>query len=131
MTIAAEGRVTTTDAQRYLEALCRQLAARAEAKPEHDVRVEREEAAASVDFGWARYEMTAGPAALTIRIEAADDEAFRQAGELLRRHLGAHAQEEPITLTWDREDAPVAETDSDRRDTMRGFHTRMRTRRHP
>ena len=131
MTVVAEGRVATADPQRYLESLCRQFSARADAKPENDARVERNGPDATIDFGWARYEMTAGPTALALRVEATDDQALRQASELLRRHLEAHARDEPITLTWDRQDAPIADTDADMRDTMRGFHARMRTRRHP
>jgi YD repeat-containing protein len=117
VTVIAQARALTGDATGYLEAVCRQLAARAE------VRREPDGAAATVDLGWARYALTAGRASLAVRIEAADDAALRQAAELLRRHLEGHA---PVALTWDREDAPIARTDAERRDAMRAFHARMR-----
>jgi hypothetical protein len=129
MTLVAHGRISTPQPQLELEHLCRQLAARAQARPELGVRVERNRSDVTVDFGWARCSMIADEATLAIRVEAQDEEALIHVIELLRRHVETHAGDDAITLTWDREPALSAETETESRKAMRGFHARMHAHR--
>ena len=125
--LSAQAEVKTEHASRYLVQLCAQLDEKARNQPELDVRVEWSETTAIADFGWARCTMKAGTDALVLRACADDQAGLAQVTELLTRHLEKHGAVEQITVGWQQSGTPAADLDArNRRDTMRGFHRRMR-----
>jgi uncharacterized protein len=126
MPLIAEARVETEDASRYLVELCEHLNQKAEAKPELGVRVAWTKGNGTVDFGWGRCAMRADEDSLSLRAEADDDDGLRQVRELISRHLQKHAGDDRLTLTWRQDGTAIADSHTGRRDTMRGFHRRMR-----
>ena len=127
----AEAQIETERAAEYVMALCEQFEQRAAAQPDLGVRVERGEKGGTVDFGWGRCALRADAATLMLRAEAADRAGLQQVQELIRRHLEKHGEAEGLTVSWRGEVGSDAESGTDRRDAMRGFHRRMRhERRH-
>jgi hypothetical protein len=126
MTLTAETRIETGNADRYLDELCRQLDARSHAKPELGVRVSWTDTEGSIDFGWGRCAIRARETSLHIRAEATDRDALRQVRELITRHLEKLASSNEHPLTWQEDGAPVSDSHIESRDAMRSFHRRMR-----
>jgi hypothetical protein len=126
MTLTTETRIETENANRYLDALCRQLDARSHAKPEVDVQVSWTDDAGTVDFGWGRCIMRASETTLELHADAPDENGLQQVRELITRHLEKLAGDGELALTWHRDGAPISDRQADRRDAMRGFHRRMR-----
>jgi len=106
--------------------LCRQFDERARRRPELGVRVEWTETDGTIDFGWGRCEVRAEANALTFRAEAAGEDGLREVQELVRRHLEDHGEAAGLRLTWPTSGPPGADGRTERRDTMRSFHKRMR-----
>ena len=122
----AEAELQTDQANHHLIEICRQLEQKAKANPELGVHVEWSDTNATIDFGWGRCTMHAGATTLTLRAEAADDDGLRQIRELITRHLENQAGDDRLTVTWRQDGATVVDTHTERRDTMRAFHRRMR-----
>jgi hypothetical protein len=123
MRVSSEAHVSTQHGRQYLSQVTRQLEQRARAKPELGVTIERTDADATIDFGWARCALDADETSLVVRVEADDEDALGQVCELIVRHLTAHAKE-PFAVTWSHHG--TSDTRDDRRDRMRSFHARMR-----
>jgi len=62
-----------------------------------------------LDLGWGRCSMQADPGALTVRVEAADEESLRRVQGLITRNLERFGRREHLKLNWQRPGAPTAQ----------------------
>jgi len=124
--LIAEAEIQTEHASRYVAELCEQFSARARAKPELGVRVERAEGQGIVDFGWGCCTVRAEANGLALRAEAEDLAGLQQVQELVRRHLEKQGEAEGLEVDWAEDGSAAADSHADRRDAMRGFHHRIR-----
>jgi hypothetical protein len=83
-------------------------AGRALARPEIQ-HVEWSNTHGTLDLGWARCTMQAGPGMLTVRAEATDEDSLQQAQDLITRNLERFGRREHLTLNWQRPQAPTAQ----------------------
>jgi len=99
MSAAATARVPTAHASRYLQQLCKHWS--------HNLAVTFTPEEGRVDFApraQAVATMTATPEALTVRVEAPDDEALTRMTGVVADHLDRFAfREAPLPFDWRRE----------------------------
>ncbi|MGW1810162.1 DUF2218 domain-containing protein [Streptomyces sp. NPDC002078] len=115
----AEARIATDRASRYLVQLCRHTAMmgrmRHQSPAGHgggrmpDVRhVEWSDIHGTVRFGEGAWHLDAGPDALTLRVEAADEQALRRLRTGITTRLEKIGRRDGLTVTWQRASAPAA-----------------------
>lgn len=113
--LIAEARVETERASRYLVQLCRHAAAMGAARV-HDSRMHlhsllaRRQVQVTADwsetFGtvafapWGRCTVTADPATLVLRVEAADEQSLRRIQDVVTEDLGRFGRRDELTLNW-------------------------------
>jgi hypothetical protein len=123
----AEAQIRTESASAYLAELCRQLDERATTRGDVRVRIEWSESDGVVDFGWGRCAIHADPNALSLRVEANDQETVESLQELFTRHLQHIAPDAELEVSWHQSEAPTTEpAPHARRDRMRHFHRQVR-----
>ena len=116
--LTAEARIQTGQPSRYLIQLCRHAtsinhkmlrhAGRALVRPDIQ-QVEWSDTHGILDLGWARCSMQADPGALTVRVEAADEESLRRVQGLITRNLERFGRREHLKPNWQRPGAPTAQ----------------------
>ena len=122
-----EANVQTTQAGEWLAQVCRQFQERAAAHPELGIEVAWSETGGSVDFGWGRCTLQAGPGALNLRVEANQADDVEGLQELLTRHIERLGPDEQAALVWSSSGEPAASPrDPRRKHLMRSFHHRAR-----
>jgi hypothetical protein len=122
-----EANVQTTQASEWLAELCRQFQERAAGHPELGIEVAWSETRGSVDFGWGRCTLQAGPDALNLRIEADQADDIDGLQELLTRHIEHLASGEQAAVVWSNSGEPAGSPrDPRRKHLMRSFHRRAR-----
>src|SRR5438477_10189345 len=122
-----EANVQTTQASEWLAELCRQFQERAAAHPELGIEVAWSETGGSVDFGWGRCALHAGPDVLNLRVEADQADDIERLQELVTRHIERLASGEQAAVVWSTSGEPAASPrDPRRKRLMRSFHRRAR-----
>jgi hypothetical protein len=58
---------------------------------------------------WGRCELTADESALTVRIDAADEDGLRQIQDIITRDLDRFSRRDPLAVTWRRPEQPDAD----------------------
>ncbi len=124
--LTAEAHIETERPSRYLAQLCRHVdniystdrdlhnqrhnhvAGEAQERPRLPVHVEWSETRGTVTFGEGKITMQASPGALTLRTEAADEEALRRIQDLVAGLLGRFGRRDHITVTWQQPEAYTA-----------------------
>jgi len=117
---AAEARIETGRASRYLNQFCQhvqsiysargplsharltRMAGHAHGRPAQPPRVEWTGTEGTVSFGDAVITLQAGPGALTLRAEAASEEALLRAQELVTGRLARFGRRDRLSVTWHR-----------------------------
>lgn len=108
---AATAHVTTDRAGRYLAQLCKHTGRMGlgtlhrahrggHTGPPVPVRTEWSGAEGTVDFGWGRCLLRAGPDGLALRAEAADPARLRQVQEGVARRLERIGRRDALTVSW-------------------------------
>jgi hypothetical protein len=124
--MTSEARLDTPQADALLALIGAQFRERAAAHPELGIQVDWSEERGSVDFGWGRCMLEAGPEALNVWVEADQPDDLEALQELITRHLERHGPEDQ-PIAWDLSGAPVPSArDPRRKDLMRAFHRRAR-----
>lgn len=108
-----EGRVTTDRADRYLVQLCRHAAHMGSGFPAHpgrdphlggqrprDVKAEWSETDGTITVDGATCVLRATPDALTLRVEADDEERLRRVQALLTRNITRIGRRDNLTVVW-------------------------------
>lgn len=122
-----EANVQTTQASEWLARICRQFQERAAAHPELGIEVASSETRGSVDFGWGRCTLQAGPEALNLRVEADQADDLERLQELVTRHIEHLGSSDQAAMLWSSSGEPAASPrDPRRKDLMRSFHRRAR-----
>ncbi len=111
--LVAEATIPTERAARYLDQFCQHAGQvhrmrhgpRAHAMGAHlpgagQVTVQRSDTRATIDFGWARCQLTAGTTTLILRAEAGDEQALRRVTDILTADLGRFGRREHLTVDW-------------------------------
>ena len=112
----AEAAVRTDRAARYLDQFCQHAGqvhrmrhrlshGRAGATGGHlpgsgQVTVQRSDTQATIDFGWARCQLTAGNDTLTLRAEAGDEPMLQRVQDIVANDLNRFGRREQLTFTW-------------------------------
>lgn len=126
MTMTSEARLHTPQANALLARIGGQFRDRAAAHPELGIQVDWSEKRGSVEFGWGRCMLEAGPDALKVSVEADQPDDLEALQELITRHLERHTPEDQ-PIAWDLSGTPVPSArDPRRKDLMRAFHRRAR-----
>lgn len=118
--VMVEARIETEQSSRYLVRLCTHAASMGRAQG-HGPRVHLSEALSRGDLKlqaqwsdthgtvtfspWGRCEIVATTTALTLRIEAADEEQLRRIQDIVTRDLDRFSGSEQLTIDWRRTDA--------------------------
>jgi hypothetical protein len=119
--LTAEALVETEHPSRYLVQLCRHLSEMGQhlrhrprtrdgghAPPE--VRhVECSETHGIVRLSWGQWTMQASADALTLRVEAADEENLRRIQDLVAGRLERFGRRDHLTVNWQRPQAPTVQ----------------------
>ena len=114
----AEARIPTGQPSRYLIQLCRHASSINHKTLRHAgralVRPEIQQAGWSgtrgtLDLGWGRCTMHAGPGTLTVRAEAASEESLQRVQDLITRNLERFGRREHLTVNWQRPETPTAQ----------------------
>ena len=117
----AEARIETEHASRYLVQLCRHagevthrlghLHAGPEGARPEVVQVQRSEndADATLELTWGRCTMRAGAHALTVRVEARDEENLWRVQDLIAADLRRFGRRENLTVHWRRPEDPTVQ----------------------
>ena len=105
----AEARHPTGQPSRYLIQLCQHAASinhkthrhpgRAQARPDIQ-HVEWSDTHGTLDLGWGRCTMHAGPGMLTVRAEAATGESLQRVQDLIARDLERFGRREHLQVNW-------------------------------
>lgn len=118
--LRVEGRIETEQAGRFLARLCRHASSMDRAgghgprvhlnpelsRGEVDVKAEWSEAHGTIAFNpWGRCEIEATTSALTLRIEAADEERLLRIQDVLTKDLDRFSGSEQLAIDWRRTDA--------------------------
>jgi hypothetical protein len=122
---AAEARVETEHAGRYLVRLCQHISKIGNEgthlrhqRPSHlsgdgrtraDMRVHAEwtETHGQVTFGGGKITLQASPDGLTLHAEAADEESLRQVQDLVAGRLAKFGRREHLTVNWRQTETPA------------------------
>jgi len=118
--LTAEAHVETERPSRYLAQLCRHVdniynaerelrhrrhshaTGGGQERPGLPVHVEWSETRGTVTFGEGKITMQTSPGALTLRAEAADEEALRRIQDLVAGLLGRFGRRDHLTVCWQR-----------------------------
>ena len=118
--LTVETRIATEQAGRYLVRLCTHAASMGRAqghgtrvhlnetlsRGDVDVQTQWSETHGTITFRpWGRCEVAATPAALVLRIEAADEEYLRRIQDIVTRDLDRFSGSEKLAIGWRRTDA--------------------------
>src|SRR5262249_9062632 len=113
----AEARHPTGQPSRYLIQLCQHAASinhkthrhpgRAQARPDIQ-HVEWSDTHRTLDLGWSRCTLHAGPGTLTARAEAANNKSLQRVQALIARTLEGPGQREHPQVNWQRPETPTA-----------------------
>jgi uncharacterized protein len=95
--LTAEAHVPTDRAARYLEQLCSHASRLRHAGPSAEAT---SDTTGRIIFGTARCELTAGPAALTLRVTADDEEQLRALQERGTPTLERIGRGDGLTVVW-------------------------------
>ena len=116
--LTAEAHIQTGQPSRYLIQLCRHAtsinhtmlrhAGRPPVRPDIQ-QVEWSDTHGTLDLGGGRCTMQADPGALTVRVQAADEESLRRVQGLITRNLERFGRREHLKLNWQRPGAPTAQ----------------------
>jgi len=124
---AAEARIETEHARRYLVRLCQHISkignkslhlrhqrpshlpGDPRARPEMQAHVEWTETYGTVTFNWGKITMQAGPGTLTLHAEAADEENLQQIQDLVTGRLAKFGSREHLTVKWQRTETPAVQ----------------------
>ena len=96
--LTAEARVPTDRAARYLHQLCSHASRLRHAGPSAEAT---SDTTGQITFGTARCELTAGPAALTLRVTADDEEQLRTLQERVAHTLERVGRRDGLTVVWE------------------------------
>ena len=112
----AQARIPTGQPSRYLIQLCQHANSinhktlrhpgRAPVRPDIQ-HVERSDTHGTLDLGWGRCTLQAGPGTLTVRAEAANNESLQQVQDLITRNLERSGQREHPQVNWQRPETPA------------------------
>jgi hypothetical protein len=112
----AEARIPTGQPSRYLIQLCQHAtsinhkilrhAGRAQVRPDIQ-QVEWSESHGTLDLGWGRCTMQAGPGTLTVCAEAASEENLPRIQDLITRNLERFGRREHLKVNWQRPGTPT------------------------
>lgn len=112
----AEARIQTSQPSRYLVQLCRHAASinhkilrhagRALMRPDIQ-QVEWSDTDGTLDLGWGRCTMHAGPGTLTVRAEAASEESLHRVQNLITRNLERFGRREHLKVNWQQPGTPT------------------------
>jgi hypothetical protein len=126
--LTAEARIETRRPSRYLVQLCKHFDNKgrhlSHRPREHSgggdlqafremqavaaqARVEWSETHGTVSLPWGRCAMQATTGALTVQVEAVDEENLRRLRELVTGHIERFGRRERLQVTWSRRDAPT------------------------
>lgn len=132
-----KAQIETERASRYLVQFCKHGAAMGRggghtprthlrgmmARRELQVTAEWSDTDGTVTFApWGRCTLTAEAGALTLLVEAADEDGLRQIRDIVSRDFERFSRRDPLTVTWDRSDAAPeigASTPTHRRGPLR------------
>jgi ubiquinone/menaquinone biosynthesis C-methylase UbiE len=121
--LTLEATIETERPDRYLVRFCKHAASMGRshshgprvhlgamlARGEVQVRAEYSETHGTVTFSpWGRCMITAGAGALTLRIEATDEENLRQIQDIVTRDLDRFSGQDHLVVVWRRPEAPGA-----------------------
>ncbi|MFG1706547.1 DUF2218 domain-containing protein [Nonomuraea sp. M3C6] len=119
----AEARVTTERASRYLVQLCRHAGQMGHGFPAHpgrgphmggerpkNVKAEWSETDGTITVDGGTCVLRATPEALTLRIEAQDEDQMQRIQAVLTRNLTRMSRRDNLTVDWSRPDATIGAT---------------------
>lgn len=106
--LTAEANVETELASRYLGQLCRHFSnlhrheSRHDAQPRSELHVHVNWSAThgTISFDWGRCTMNANPEALTLSVEATDQDTLQRVQDLVGGHLERIAKREHLNVNW-------------------------------
>ena len=115
--LTSEARIQTSQPGRYLTQLCQHASSinhkilrhPGGARKRPDLRqVEWSGTDGTLDLGWGRCTLHAGPGTLTVRAEAANEENLQQVQDLIARNLERFGRREHLQVTWQKPGTPTA-----------------------
>ncbi len=98
--LIAEASVETQRSSRYLVQLCRHLDHQAQSHPDVDAHITWDENRGVADFGWGRVTLRADRSALTLCVEASDEEKLARVKGLVTDRLMQFGRRDQLTVTW-------------------------------
>ena len=98
--LIAEARVQTERSGRYLVQLCQHVDKLGRAHPQLQAHAEWSEDRGLISFGWGRCMLRALPGVLTLRAEAADEDALRRVESPIGARLVGIGRRDHLTVTW-------------------------------
>ncbi len=117
--LTAEARIQAERPSRYLAQLCRHAssinhkilrlhAGKAQTSPE--VRhVEWSDTDGTLTLSWGRCTLQAGPATLTVRAEATNEENLERLQNLITRNLERFGRRDHLKVNWQRPESPTVQ----------------------
>ena len=98
--LIAEARVQTERSGRYLVQLCQHVDKLGRARPQLQAHAEWSEDRGLISFGWGRCMLRALPGVLTLRAEAADEDALRRVESPIGARLVGIGRRDQLRVTW-------------------------------
>jgi hypothetical protein len=98
--LIAEARVDTERAGRYLVQLCQHVDKMGRARPQLQAHAEWSDGRGLISLGWGRCMLWALPGVLTLRAEAADEDALRRVAYPIGARLVGIGRRDHLTVTW-------------------------------
>jgi hypothetical protein len=98
--LIAEARVQAERAGRYLVQLCQHVDKLGRARPQLQAHAEWSDDRGLISFGWGRCTLRALPGVLTLRAEAADEDALRRVEDPIGARLVGIGRRDHLTVTW-------------------------------
>ncbi|MEV4014265.1 DUF2218 domain-containing protein [Nonomuraea angiospora] len=118
----AEVHVTTDRADRYLVQLCRHASQMGHGFPNHanrgphtngqrpeQIKAEWSETDGTISLDWGTCTLRATPEALTLRVEAVDEDRLQRIQALLTRNITRMGRRDGLTVDWRRPDGTTSE----------------------
>jgi len=96
----AEANVETERSSRYLVQLCRHLDHKAQSHSDVKARITWRDDFGVAEFGWGRCIVRAYPGALTVRVEAIDEEKLTRVKGLVTERLMQFGRRDQLTVNW-------------------------------
>jgi hypothetical protein len=106
--LTTEAHVETESATRYLAQICRHFSNlrrhesryEAQAPPDMHVHVEWSDTRGTITFAWGRCILEATPNALTLSVEAADEDNLQRVQDLVGEHLERFGSRDQLKVNW-------------------------------